>query len=130
MPSISDPVQDHLPLTHLSYHVLVALGDGPLHGYGMLKEMESESGGALSPSTGSLYLALQRMEDEGLIEESPDRPDEDDDARRRYYRLTDLGRAVARAETARLDSLVGAAVRAGLAPEEPGSESAAAAGGP
>ncbi len=129
MPSPSpDAVQDHLPLTHISFHVLVALGDRPLHGYGILKEMEDESGGALTPSTGSLYLALQRMEEEGLIEESPERPDEDDDARRRYYRLTSLGRTVARAEASRLASLVGAAARAGLAPDDGASGAPGSAG--
>ena len=106
-----------LPLTHITYHVLLSLADAPLHGYGILKSMEEGSGGRVSPGTGSLYLALQRMEEEGLIEEAP--PPEGDgagDARRRYYRLTPLGREVAREETARLADLVGTALRAGLGP--------------
>lgn len=116
----AERVSDHLPLTHISYNVLVALGEGPRHGYGLLKRMEEGSGGALSPSTGSLYLALQRMEEEGLIEESPPPGGAAADGRRRYYRLTPLGRAVARAETARVRSVVGTAVRVGLGPEGEG----------
>lgn len=105
-----------LPLTPITYHVLLALARAPLHGYGILKSMEERSGGRVSPSTGSLYLALQRMGEEGLIEEAPEpEAEEGGDARRRYYRLTSLGREVAREETARLADLVGAAGRLGLA---------------
>ena len=106
-----------LPLTHLSYHILLALADAPRHGYGIIKEIESKSAGAMSPSTGALYLALQRMEDEGLLEESPGRPKEaDDDPRRKYYRLTGRGRRLAAAETQRLAELLGVAVQKRLIP--------------
>jgi len=105
-----------LPLTHITYHVLLSLAEAPLHGYGILKAMEERSRGRVSPSTGSLYLALQRMAEEGLIEEAPSPGGEaEEDSRRRYYRLTALGREVARAETDRLRELLGAAARAGLA---------------
>ena len=106
-----------LPLTHLSYHILLALADAPRHGYGIIKEIESKSAGAMSPSTGALYLALQRMEEEGLLEESAARPKEaDDDPRRKYYRLTARGRKLATAETERLAGLLGVAVQKRLIP--------------
>lgn len=110
-----------LPLTHITYHVLLSLAEAPLHGYGILKAMEERSRGRVSPSTGSLYLALQRMEEQGLIVDAPS-PGEgpEEDSRRRYYRLTALGREVARAETDRLRELVGAAARVGLAAAGPG----------
>lgn len=98
------------PLTPLSFHILLALTDQPRHGYGIIKDMAERTGGGVDPSTGSLYLALQRMEQEGLIEESPERPDADDDARRRYYRITRAGRAAASRESRRLAALVGVAV--------------------
>jgi DNA-binding PadR family transcriptional regulator len=105
------------PLSHLSYHVLLALADADRHGYGIIKEVEERSGGAVRPSTGALYLALQRMEQEGLIEESPERPDpQEDDARRRYYRLTAFGRAQAEAESQRLAALVRVAEEKRLLP--------------
>jgi DNA-binding PadR family transcriptional regulator len=101
-----------LPLTHLSYHILLALADSPRHGYGIIKEIEAKSAGAMSPSTGALYLALQRMEEGGLVEESRERPTEDeDDPRRKYYRLSARGRELATAETQRLAELLGVAVQ-------------------
>jgi DNA-binding PadR family transcriptional regulator len=96
-----------LPLTPLSYHILLALADQARHGYGIIKEIEAGTGGATSPSTGALYLALQRMGAEGLVAEAPaPRSDPDDDPRRKYYRLTPLGRRVAVAESRRLADLV------------------------
>ena len=81
----------------------------------------------MSPSTGALYLALQRMEEEGLLEESTERPREaDDDPRRKYYRLTARGRDLATAETERLAGLLGVAVQKRLIP---GSAVRAAADG-
>src|SRR3990172_7227031 len=96
-----------LPLTPLSFQILVALADGPKHGYGILKEIEEASGERLKSSTGTLYLAIQRLEQEGLIEE--DAAVAAGDSRRRYYRLTPDGREVAVAETPRLASLLGVA---------------------
>lgn len=104
-----------MPLTPLSYHILLALGDGEMHGYGVMKEIEQHTNGAMKPATGALYLAAKRLLDSGLIEESEERPDPElDDRRRRYYRLTDFGRDVAAAETARLASLVSIAREKGL----------------
>jgi DNA-binding PadR family transcriptional regulator len=94
--------------TPLTYEVLLALSDAELHGYGIIKEIDAR--GATAPSTGALYLALQRMEGDGLIEEAPGRPAAaEDDARRRYYRITARGREVAELESIRLAELVAAA---------------------
>lgn len=97
-----------LPLTNLAFHVLLALGDGPAHGYAIGKEVERRSDGMLSPATGSLYQVLKRLSQDGLIE---DAPAEDGDARRQAYRLTALGREVTEAEASRLSELVGVARR-------------------
>ncbi len=96
-------------MTPLTYEILLALADGDRHGYGIIKEIEGRAGAASAPSTGALYLALQRMQGEGLIEEARERPANDDDPRRRYCRLTDEGRALARDESQRLAALVLAA---------------------
>jgi DNA-binding PadR family transcriptional regulator len=102
-----EDAESFLPLTPLSYHVLLALADQPRHGYGIIKEIEVGTDGATSPSTGALYLALQRMENEGLVTDAPaPRGAAHDDPRRKYYRLTPLGRRVAVAESHRLAGLV------------------------
>lgn len=104
----AESAESHLPLTPLSYQILVALAGRPRHGYAIIKEIEEREGGATVPSTGALYLALQRMEADGLIG-SAEPPSDETDARRRYYRLTELGRDVAAAESVRLAGLVDAA---------------------
>lgn len=96
-------------ITPLTYGILLALADADLHGYGIIKEIEAREGAGRAPSTGAMYLALQRMEGEGLIEEAPPRPRRDDDPRRRYYRITRTGREVAERESERLAGLVAAA---------------------
>lgn len=93
------------PLPNLSFHILLALGDGAAHGWAIIKRIRELTEGSTNPSSGSLYLAMVRLEGEGLIEESP-MPRDDDDERRRYYRLTPLGREVARAEARRMAKLV------------------------
>lgn len=98
-----------MSLTPLTYQILVALADADRHGYGIIKEIEERAGPASAPSTGALYLALQRMEAEGLVEEAPERPRKGEDSRRRYYRLTRPGREAAERESARLAALVAAA---------------------
>ena len=101
-------LRNRLPLTPLSFQILVALGQTPLHGYGIIKEIEKTSGQPLQSSTGTLYLAIHRLVEEELVEE--DRSSRDgSDGRRRYYRLTSLGRDVALAEAQRLIALLGAA---------------------
>lgn len=96
-------------VTPLTFQILVSLADADRHGYGIIKEIEDRAGEAQAPSTGALYLALQRMEADGLIAEAPERPEKDDDARRRYYRVTPDGLEVARNESRRLVSLVASA---------------------
>jgi DNA-binding PadR family transcriptional regulator len=103
-------------ITPLTYQILLALASADAHGYGIIKEIEEQAGAASAPTTGALYLALQRMEHEGLIEESVRRPRADDDQRRRYYRLTRRGREAAREESARLAALVAVARRKNLLP--------------
>jgi DNA-binding PadR family transcriptional regulator len=102
-------------ITPLTYHILMALADEPRHGYGIIKEIEARLGPAAAPSTGALYLALQRMEQDELVEEAPARA-ADDDARRRYYRLTRRGRALAVQESIHLEELVRVARRKKLLP--------------
>lgn len=103
-------------ITPLTYQILLALADADRHGYGIIKEIEERAGARSAPTTGALYLALQRMESGGLIREAPSRARAGDDARRRYYRITRAGRAAAESESARLAALVGAARRKKLLP--------------
>jgi DNA-binding PadR family transcriptional regulator len=101
---------DYLPLAPVEFHVLLSLVDQERHGYGMIQDAEARTDGADSPDIGTLYRALRRMVDNGLIESSARRPAADqDDERRNYYRITRLGRDVAKAEAARLAALVKAA---------------------
>lgn len=95
-----------MDITPLTYEILLALADEDRHGYGMIKEIEERGGAA--PSTGALYLALHRMESEGLVKGTAS-PPENDDARRRYYQITERGRRAAERESARLVSLVATA---------------------
>lgn len=116
-----DEVADLLPLTHTAFHVLLALADGPLHGYGIAREAEEASGGAVSMGPGTLYGALQRLDEKGLIREAPT-PDDVEGRhadRRKYYRITVEGRATLRAEATRLSRVVERA-RAKIALDAPG----------
>ena len=101
-------------ITPLTFEVLVALADEPRHGYGIIKEIEERSGPTSAPSTGALYLALQRMESDGLIEEAGDI--DSDDSRRRYWKLTRQGRERAGEESLRLARLVASAREKELLP--------------
>ena len=104
-----DP-EELLPLSAAAFHVLLALAEGERHGYAIIKDVESRTEGRVRMGPGTLYGAIKRMLDEGLIEESDERPDAAlDDERRRYYRLTVFGRRVAAAEAERLSGLVAAA---------------------
>jgi DNA-binding PadR family transcriptional regulator len=99
-----------LPLRPVEFQVLLSLAQGERHGYGIMQEALSLSDGETVLEPGTLYRALRRMLQAGLVAESARRPDaERPDERRRYYRLTDLGRRVAAAEAARLQRLVAAA---------------------
>jgi DNA-binding PadR family transcriptional regulator len=100
-------VDAFLPLTPPMLHTLVALADGDKHGYAILKEIARRTEGAVRLSAGTLYALVRRATADGLIVETDERPDPAlDDERRRYYRLTPLGRRVAAAEVDRLESIV------------------------
>src|ERR1700681_207203 len=89
---------DLLPLTPPVFHILLALSEGERHGYAIMQEVASDTGGSLQLGPGTLYGCLKRMLAARLVEESDERPDPDlDDERRRYYRITDLGHRVVRA---------------------------------
>jgi DNA-binding PadR family transcriptional regulator len=106
----SSDVDAFLPLPASVMHLLVALADGEKHGYAIMRDVAELSGGAVRMGSGTLYGSIKRMLDQGLIEETEERPDPAlDDQRRRYYRLTALGRQVGAAEHARLARLVDAA---------------------
>jgi DNA-binding PadR family transcriptional regulator len=89
-----------LPLKPADFHILLALSSGPLHGYGIMKEVERESGGEVRLEIGSLYRLLGRLLNDGLLEIGAS------DGRRRYYALTRFGRKVLMAEARRLEGLV------------------------
>ena len=96
-----------LPLTPAVFQILLALADGERHGYGIMRDITERSQGTVRMGPGTLYGTIQRMLADGLIAVADERPDPaHDDERRRYYRLTDLGQRVARAEALRLEELV------------------------
>jgi DNA-binding PadR family transcriptional regulator len=102
-------------LSDLAFHILLALGEGPSHGYAIGKDVEERSGGRLDPTTGALYQVLRRLAEEGLVAavQSP----EDADERRKYFALTARGRRAAAHEAQRLESLVRTARRRKLYPQ-------------
>ena len=113
----SPDARSYLPLSPPQFHILLALADADRHGYGIIREVEERTGGALRLGTGTLYTAVARLGELRLIAESPRRRRADeDDERRIYYRLTPLGRLVLEAETTRLDALVKQARRKGVSP--------------
>src|SRR5215207_7622685 len=101
-----DP-QSLLPLQPAVFHILMALADEDRHGYAIIQEVLARTGGDVRLSPGTLYRSIQRMLDDDLIVEVHERPSPElDDERRRYYRISKFGRAVAREEAARLSALV------------------------
>jgi len=110
-------IDTFLPLPAATFHILMALAEEDRHGYAIIQDVAARTDGALRLSPGTLYRSIQRMLDQGLLQETHDRPaPELDDERRRYYRITSLGTAVARAEARRLTQLVRLARARGLAP--------------
>lgn len=97
--------ESYLPLPQPQFNVLVSLSGGELHGYAIMQLVEETSGGVVRMGPATMYGTLKRLVDAALVEESDRRPTEDDQ-RRRYYRLTDLGRRVCMAEADRLEALV------------------------
>ncbi|HBB31844.1 MAG TPA: PadR family transcriptional regulator [Cyanobacteria bacterium UBA8803] len=96
-----------LPLKPATFHILLALADEERHGYGIMQEIKRSTKGSVKMGPGTLYGTIKRLLTDGLIVESEERPDPaSDDERRRYYRLTDLGRHVITIESERLADLV------------------------
>ena len=106
-----------LPLPTAAFHILLAVADEDRHGYAIIQDVAARTGGALKLSAGTLYRSIQRMLEQGLLIEPRQRPlPELDDERRRYYRITPFGRAVAEAESRRMAQLVRMARARGFAP--------------
>ncbi|MGC4055992.1 MAG: PadR family transcriptional regulator [Paludibaculum sp.] len=99
--------ESFLPLKPNWFHVLLSLADEEQHGYGIMQEVLDRTGGKVRLWPATLYGTIKRLTEENLLEESDDRPSAElDDARRRYYRLTPLGRSVLKAESERLEELM------------------------
>jgi DNA-binding PadR family transcriptional regulator len=119
--------EGYLPLTPAVLDIMVALGEEEMYGYAIMREVRRRTQGRRRLAPGTLYRSLKQMHERGLLEESEERPEAGlDDERRRYYRLTELGRKVALAEVERLEGLVSAARSKGFAPS--GRPSGAGAG--
>lgn len=112
---ISSPESSDVPLTPAAFHVLLVLATGPAHGYAMMTEVQEVTGGRIRLGPGTLYRTLFKLLHDGWIVEVPGADGRADaDERRRVYRITAEGLAVARAEARRLEALVGAARERGL----------------
>lgn len=103
-----------LPLTEPVFHILLALAERDLHGYGIILAVQNATAGKLRLRTGTLYTAMPRLVDDGLIEEIESDDDDAEEDRRRVYRLTPFGRAVASAESVRVANLTALARARGL----------------
>jgi DNA-binding PadR family transcriptional regulator len=107
--------EDPSPLPSAVFHILVSLAETDRHGYAIIQDVAARTGGEVRLGPGTLYRSIQRMLDQDLIVETDTRPSADtDDERRRYYRITPLGRQAARAEAERLAALVKMARATGL----------------
>ena len=107
-----------LPLRPSVFHILLALSDGDLHGYGIMQEVAEHTDGQIKLGPGTLYGAIKRLLADQLITETDERPDPDlDDERRRYYRLTDFGQRVLKAEVRRISRMVSVAQKKRLIPK-------------
>jgi DNA-binding PadR family transcriptional regulator len=111
-------LEEVLPLPEAALHILMALAEDDRHGYAIIQDVAARTRGEVKLGPGTLYRSIQRMLEQGLIEETRERPaPEFDDERRRYYRITPLGKAAARAEARRLAGLVRLARASGFAPK-------------
>ena len=115
--SPTDMPEDIPPLTPAVFHVLLALTGGDRHGYAILKDIQQRTGGSMKMQAGTLYGTLQRLLDLGWVDEIAP-PDDEADARRRYYRLNREGRTAIQTDVQRMDGLVKAA-RAARIPLRP-----------
>lgn len=110
-------IDRHLPLRRVEFHILLSLAASERHGYGIIQDIEARGDTAV-PDVGTMYRALARMAEAGLIEAAARRPAPDaGDERRNYYRITNAGMRVARAEAQRLELLTMAARLGGLLPK-------------
>ena len=115
--SPSNEAESSPPLTPAIFQILVTLADQDRHGYAIMQDVAIRTGGQMKLSPGTLYGSIKRMLEDGLIVEVDERPDpENDDERRRYYRLTTFGREMAQAEADRLTTLLRQARAVGLTP--------------
>jgi len=114
-PHQKDDMKDAPLVSDLAFHILLALGDGPSHGYAVGRDVEERSNGRLDPTTGALYQSLRRLAEDGLI--APASAPEEADPRRKYFALTALGRRAAAEETRRLEGLVRTARQRKLYPQ-------------
>jgi DNA-binding PadR family transcriptional regulator len=111
--------QQHLPLTVPVFQILLSLSDRDLHGYAIIQDIRARTAGEVELTASTLYAAIKRLLDTRLIDEMDTRPGpDDDDARRRYYRITTLGLDVARLEAARLERAVKMARQKKLTPKK------------
>jgi len=113
----AEAVAELLPLPPATFQILMAVASGDRHGYAIIQDVETRTDGELRMSAGTLYRSIARMVEQGLIVEVAKRRTAADDERRRYYRITTFGTAVARAEMRRLTQLVRLARATGLTPE-------------
>lgn len=118
IPSVTTRPESLLPLPTATFHILMALAAEDRHGYAIIQDVATRTGGRVRLSAGTLYRSIQRLLEQELLVEVLERPaPEQDDERRRYYRLTPFGADVARAEASRLRELLRLASASGLAPE-------------
>ena len=101
-----NPIDRHLPLKPAAFHILLALADGPRHGYAIRSSVESLTQGGIKLWPATLYGSVRQLTGAGLIEPLDGESGPDDDARRIYYQLTTLGRSVLAAETERLRAII------------------------
>ncbi len=102
---MKDDLGEFIPLAPATLHILLSLAGEEMHGYGIMQEVARQSDGRYRLGPGTLYDNLQRLVEQGIVEEAKRRPG-GEDARRRYYRLTSLGRTVLTAEIGRLEGVV------------------------
>ena len=106
----------HLPLKPVVFHILLALAERDAHGYGVIQSVRTQTSGRIHLETGPFYRHLRKLMDRGWVEESADRPLDDDLRRGAYYRLTHLGMEILRAESRRMAEVVSLTAEMGLVP--------------
>ncbi len=114
---MKEDIDSFIPLPSATFHILMSLAEEDRHGYAIIQDVAHRTNDDLKLSAGTLYRSIQRMLEQGLVSEPRERPEpEADDERRRYYRITPLGKSVARAEARRLMELVRLARASGFVP--------------